>query len=56
MSKPILTYSYTHAPLIKEVMDRGLHVIGMIKNDNKRYLVGRSRLNLKELYLASPTS
>lgn len=45
---------FTHAPLIKEVLDRGLHVIGMIKNDNKRYLVGGNRLNLKELYLAAP--
>jgi hypothetical protein len=27
-----------------------MHVIGMVKNDNKRYLVGEKRLNLKELY------
>ncbi|MDQ8739515.1 transposase, partial [Paenibacillus sp. LHD-38] len=45
---------FTHAPLIKEIIDRGLHVIGMIKNDNKRYLVNGNRLNLKELYLAAP--
>ncbi|MCY9670848.1 transposase [Paenibacillus alginolyticus] len=45
---------FTHAPLIKEILDRGLHVIGMIKNDNKRYLVGGIRLNLKELYLVAP--
>lgn len=45
---------FTHAPLIKEVLDRGLHVIGMIKNDNKRYLVNGNRLDLKELYLAAP--
>lgn len=30
---------FTHAPLIQEVIRRGLHVIGMVKNDNKRYLV-----------------
>lgn len=45
---------FTHAPLIKEVLDRGLHVIGMIKNDNKRYLVNGHRLDLKGLYLAAP--
>lgn len=45
---------FTHAPLIKEVLDRGLHVIGMIKNDNKRYLVNGNRLDLKELYLVAP--
>jgi hypothetical protein len=45
---------FTHAPLIQEIVKRGLHVIGMIKNDNKRYLVNGSRLSLKELYLAAP--
>ena len=41
---------FTHAPLIQEIVNRGLHVIGMVKNDNKRYLVNGSRLSLKELY------
>jgi hypothetical protein len=41
---------FTHAPLIQEVMRRGLHVIGMVKNDNKRYIVGGERLCLKALY------
>jgi hypothetical protein len=45
---------FTHAPLIQEIVNRGLHVIGMIKNDNKRYLVNGSRLTLKELYVAAP--
>lgn len=45
---------FTHAPLISAVLERGLHVIGMVKNDNKRYLVNGSRLALKELYLAAP--
>ncbi|WP_019119056.1 IS4 family transposase [Brevibacillus massiliensis] len=45
---------FTHAPLIQEVIRRGLHVIGMVKNDNKRYLVNGKRLSLKELYAASP--
>mgnify|MGYP000966271404 CR=1 FL=1 len=35
---------FTHAPLIQEVIRRGLHVIGMVKNDNKRYLVNGERL------------
>jgi hypothetical protein len=45
---------FTHAPLIQEVIRRGLHVIGMVKNDNKRYLVNGERLSLKELYAAAP--
>lgn len=45
---------FTHAPLIREVIRRGLHMIGMVKNDNKRYLVNGKRLSLKELYAASP--
>jgi len=45
---------FTHAPLIQEVIRRGLHVIGMVKNDNKRYLVKGERLSLKELYTAAP--
>lgn len=45
---------FTHAPLIGEVLRRGLHVIGMVKNDNKRYLVNGRRLSLKELYAAAP--
>jgi hypothetical protein len=45
---------FTHAPLIQEVLRRGLHVIGMVKNDNKRYLLNGKRLNLKELYAAAP--
>lgn len=46
---------FTHAPLIGEVVARGLDVIGMVKNDNKRFLVQGQKLSLKELYaLASP--
>ncbi|WP_135554767.1 IS4 family transposase [Paenibacillus cymbidii] len=45
---------FTHAPLIAEVIRRGLPVIGMVKNDNKRYLVNGKRLSLKELYGAAP--
>jgi hypothetical protein len=45
---------FTHAPLIQEILNRGLHVIGMVKNDNKRYLVGNERLSLKALYEVAP--
>jgi DDE superfamily endonuclease len=44
---------FTHAPLIGEIMKRGLDVIGMVKSDNKRYNVGKSRLSLQELYYAA---
>jgi hypothetical protein len=42
---------FTHAPLIQEIVGRGLHLIGMVKNDHKRYLVDGMRFSLKELYL-----
>jgi hypothetical protein len=46
---------FTHAPLIEEICKLGLDVIGMVKNDNKRYLVGDQKVDLKKLYrLASP--
>ncbi|CAG7659042.1 IS4 family transposase ISDha5 [Paenibacillus allorhizosphaerae] len=48
---------FTHAPLIGEVVARGLDVIGMVKNDNKRFLVQGRKLSLKDLYaVASPVA
>lgn len=48
---------FTHAPLIEEVHNLGLDVIGMVKNDNKRYIVGEQKVDLKKLYsLASPVN
>ncbi len=44
---------FTYAPLIRAILDRGLDVIGMVKADNKRYLVGGRRLSLQELYYAA---
>lgn len=41
---------FTYAPLIQAMLDRGLDVIGMVKADKKRYLVGDRRLTLQELY------
>lgn len=41
---------FTHAPLIGRVVQRGLHVIGMVKNDSKRYLIHSKQVDLKGLY------
>lgn len=47
---------FTHQPLIKEIKDQGLDVIGMVKNLKQRYLINDKKVSLKELYqLASPT-
>lgn len=44
---------FTYAPLIQAILDRGLDVIGMVKADNKRYLIGGRPLSLQELYYAA---
>ena len=45
---------FTQAPLLRELMGKGLHVIGMIKDMKQRYLLGGKRLNLQELYAMLP--
>ncbi|WP_078430643.1 transposase [Alkalihalobacterium alkalinitrilicum] len=46
---------FTHQPLIKEIKDQGLDVIGMVKNLKQRYIMNDKRVSLKELYqLAKP--
>lgn len=46
---------FTHQPLIKNIKEQGLDVIGMVKNLKQRYLVDGDRVSLKELYrLAAP--
>lgn len=46
---------FTQQPLIKNIKDQGLDVIGMVKNLKQRYLVDGERVSLKELYhLATP--
>ncbi|MFC0562427.1 IS4 family transposase [Halalkalibacter alkalisediminis] len=46
---------FTHQPLIKEIKDQGLDVIGMVKNLKQRYLIQEKKFGLKELYhLATP--
>ena len=46
---------FTHAPLIEEIRKLGLDVIGMVKNDNKRYIVGDNKVDLKKLYSLAST-
>ncbi|MEF3309419.1 transposase [Paenibacillus sp. GYB004] len=41
---------FTQVLLIQEVTRRGLHVFGMVKNDNKQYIGDGERLCLKALY------
>ncbi|GIO75358.1 hypothetical protein J27TS7_48720 [Paenibacillus dendritiformis] len=49
----VLMYSWsTHAPLIGEVVARGLDVIGMV--DNKRFLIQGQKLSIQELYAVAP--
>ena len=46
---------FTHQPLIKNIKDQGLDVIGMVKNLKQRYFVDDMRVSLNELYrLAAP--
>jgi len=47
---------FTQQPLIKELTDQGLDVIGMVKKLKQRYVVNDKRVSLDELYrLAKPT-
>ena len=41
---------FTQQPLIKNIKEQGLDVIGMVKNLKQRYLVDGERLSLKDLY------
>ena len=45
---------FTQPPLIQAIGHRGLQVIGMVKNDKKRYMVNGNRIDLKALYAAAP--
>jgi hypothetical protein len=47
---------FAQAPLIRELLARGLHVIGMIKDMKQRYRLGDQRLTLRELYAQLPKS
>ncbi|MEA4902956.1 transposase [Desulfitobacterium sp.] len=45
---------FTHAPLLQKIMDKGLHVIGMVKELKQRYLFEEKSLSLRELYAKIP--
>lgn len=45
---------FTQAPLLRQLLGKGLHVIGMIKDMKQRYLLNGKRLNLQELYAMLP--
>jgi hypothetical protein len=46
---------FTHQPLIKNIKELGIDVIGMVKKLKQRYLVEGERVSLNELYrLAAP--
>lgn len=45
---------FTHAPLLQKLMDKRLHVIGMVKELKQRYLFEGKSLSLSELYVKVP--
>jgi hypothetical protein len=45
---------FTYMPLVQSVLARGLHVIGRVKNDRRRYAFGGRMLTLSELYALLP--
>lgn len=47
---------FTQAPLLRNLMAQGLHVIGMVKDMKQRYVQGDRLLTLKELYRTLPRS
>ena len=47
---------FTQAPLLRSLMSKGLHVIGMIKDMKQGYRVGHKRMSLKELHAGLPRS
>jgi hypothetical protein len=45
---------FTHAPLLQKLMDKKLHVIGMVKGLKQRYLLEGKSFSLQELYAKVP--
>ena len=45
---------FTQIPLIQKLLERGMHVIGRIKNDQQRYAYQGNMLRLSELYATLP--
>lgn len=53
----VLTDSwFTQAPLLRQLTDRGLPVIGMIKEMKQRYLVQGQRMTLSAVFQSLPKS
>ena len=47
---------FTQAPLLRNLMSQGLHVIGMVKDMKQRYVMGDDVFTLKALYGTLPRS
>lgn len=47
---------FTQAPLLRELTDRGLPVIGMVKAMKQRYLISGQRMTLGEVFQTVPKS
>ena len=45
---------FTHMPLIQKILERGLHVIGRVKDIKQRYIHQGKMLTLNELYAKIP--
>jgi hypothetical protein len=45
---------FTHMPLIQKLLERGMHVIGRLKDNKQRYVYQGEKLNLRELYAKIP--
>ena len=45
---------FTHMPLVKKILDKGLHVIGRVKDINQRYIYQGQELSLRKLYATIP--
>jgi hypothetical protein len=41
---------FTHAPLVRQILQRGLDVIGMVKDTSQRYLINGKMIKLEKLY------
>jgi len=41
---------FTYGPLLKDIVARGLHAIGMVKATSQRYEISDRKVNLQSLY------
>ena len=47
----VLMDSWFTLPLVKDIVEQGLDVIGMVKETKQRYMVNGQRVSLKGLYV-----